>query len=489
MQLRELIAEMNVLEVHGSTAVEIAGISYDARRVLPGDVYVALQRGASDGHSEIELALERGAVAVICRRISNLRQRSTRIEVTDTRLALAELASVFYGQAGEKLHVIGVTGGSDAWKAAHLTKQLLQAAGVKTGLISSLRHEIGERTLPSAHFAEASDIQRLFAGMVRSGCTACVLELPAISPAYLKGIPLNVLLYQGGEQNLRALSLFLQTRPGAPVCGIVNIDEESGRVVAQSNIFKMQLGYGFNAEAEVSASNLECTPSSSRFILNLAGHSAACEVPLVGRQNVGHLLGAAAACLSSLTARQVLSAMSVVRTAPSALESVPNEHGLNIYIDEAARADAIQTVLAEVRRMQSGRVLMAFGSAAGTSGKDRFDLGKAAAQFVDHIILTSDNPAGENPEHICSVIAQGIESAGRARYHIELDRAQAIRELIAMAEPGDTVLITGKGERTHQIVGSTVVPFNDREIATDFLQNYVRTETRRNVGPAMYAAA
>ncbi|HVK59855.1 MAG TPA: Mur ligase domain-containing protein, partial [Candidatus Kapabacteria bacterium] len=208
MQLRELIAELNLIEVHGSTSMEIAGISYDARRVLPGDLYVALQRGTHDGHAEIELALERGAVAVVCRRLGNLRQRLTRIEVADTRVALAEVARVFYGNAGTKLHVIGISGGADAWKTAHLTKQLLQAGGVKTGLISSLRHEVGERSLPSAHFSEPSDIQRLFAGMVRSGCTACVLELPAISPANLKGIPLNVLLYQGGEQNIRALSVF-----------------------------------------------------------------------------------------------------------------------------------------------------------------------------------------------------------------------------------------------------------------------------------------
>lgn len=489
MQLRELIAELNVLEVHGSTSLEIAGISYDARRVLPGDLYVAIQRGTVDGHAEIELALERGAVAVVCRRTSNLRQRSTRIEVADTRLALAEISSVFYGQAGEKLHVIGVTGGSDAWKAAHLTKQLLQAAGLKTGLISSLRHEIGDRTLPSGHFAEISDIQRLFAGMVRSGCTACVIELPAISPAYLKGLPLNVLLYQGGEQNLRALSLFLQTRQGAPVCGIVNVDDESGRAVGQSNLFKMQLAYGFGTGAEVSASELSCGATHSQFILNLAGHTANCEVPVVGKQNVRHLLGAAAASLSSLTARQVLQALAAVRTAPSALEPVPNEHGLTIYIDEASAAETLQPVLADVRRLKPGRLLMAFGSAAGTTGKDRFDLGKVAAQFADHVILTSDNPGSENPESICAVIAQGIESVGRARYHVQLERAQAIRELIAMAEPGDTLLITGKGERTHQIIGSIVVPFNDREVAAECLQHFVKPVPRHNVATDLCAAA
>lgn len=488
MQLRELISETSVLEVHGSTAVEIAGISYDARRVLPGDLYVAMQRENIDGHSEIELAVQRGAVAVVCRRIGNVRLRVTRIEVADTRLALSELASVFFGRPGEKLHIIGVTGKSDSWKTAHLTKQILQAGGVKTGLISSLRHEIGERRLPSAQFSETSDIQRLLAGMVRSGCSACVLELPAISPAYLKGIPINVLLFEGGEQNLRALSLFLQARAETPVCGIINLDDETGRSVAHSNLFKMQLAYGFHARAEVSASELSCTTAHSRFLLNLAGHSAGCNVPLIGKRNVRHLLGAAAASLSTLTARQVLSGLASLRPAPAALEPVSNPHGLSIFVDEAATPETLHAVLEDLSSLKSGRLLVALGAAAATPGKHRFDLGRTAANFADHVILTSDNPGRENPEQICSIVAQGFESAGRGRYHVQTDRAQAIRELIAMAEPGDIVLITGKGERSHQILADTVVPFSDREVVVESLQNFVKPATRSRVEPALCAA-
>lgn len=487
MQLRELISEVNVLEVHGSTNVEIAGISYDARRVLPGDIYVALQREGSDGHSEIDLAAQRGAVAIVCRRSSTLRQRITRVEVSDTRLALAELSSIFHGRPGEKLHVVAVTGGPDAWKTAHLTKQLLQASGVKTGLISSLRYEVAERYLPAAPLSETSDIQRLFSGMVRAGCTACVLELPAISPAYLKGIPVNVLLYQGGEQNLRALALFLQTREGSPVCGIINVDEETGRSVSYSNLFKMQLTYGFQS-AEVTATDLSCTTSDSRFLINLAGHSAACELPLVGKSNVRHFLGAAAASLSTVAPRQLLKAIASVQPVPSSLERVPNDQGLTIFIDEAADPEALHSTLEEVSRLKKGRLLLAFGTSASTSGRDRFNLGRIAARFADHTILTSDNPGGENPEQICSALAQGIESAGSSTFHVQVDRAQAIRDLIAMADSEDVLVIAGKGERTQQILADTIVPFNDREVATEFLQHFVKPSSRGNVATALCAA-
>jgi UDP-N-acetylmuramoyl-L-alanyl-D-glutamate--2,6-diaminopimelate ligase len=488
MQIRELISESNVLAVHGSAAIDIAGIAHDARRVLPGDLYVAIQRETADGHSEIELALERGAVAIVTRRRSTLRHRVTQIEVADTRLALAELSSIFYGHPGKKLHVIAVSGGPDGWKIAHLTKQILEAGGVKAGLICSMRHEIGERNLPASQFTEPSDLQRLFSGMVRSGCSACVIELPAISPVYLKGIPVNVLLYHGGEQNLRALALFLDTRKDSPVCGIVNVDEESGRAVAYSNLFKMQLAYGFQSQSDVGASDVCCTSASSRFVLNLAGHSALCEVPLVGKTNIRHFLAAAAASLSVLTPRQVNSACAAVRPVPGSLEAVFNQNGLSIFVDEAAAPESLFKVLEDISRLKTGRVLLAFGCAAGTTGKHRFDIGRTAAQFADHVIVTSDNPGNELPEQICSVVAQGIESVGRGRYHVELDREQAIRELIAMAEPGDVVLITGKGERSHQILADTIVPFNDRTVATQILQNFVKPIARPLVEPALCAA-
>lgn len=463
---------MNVLAVQGSTAIEIAGICYEARRVLPGDLYVALQREANDGHAEIELAMSRGAAAVLCRP-GNLRQRMTRVEVGDTRAALAEASAQFYGRAGEKLHVIGVTGGPSAWKTAHLIKQLLNNAGVKAGLISSLQNEVGERTLPAAQFTESSDIQKLFAGMVRAGCIACVLELPSISPSSLKGIPVNVLVYGGGEHNLRALSLFVEQRASTPVCGIVNWDDENGRSVAHSSVFKMQLSYGFRERAEVRATEIGLGRSTTRFALDIAGCSAACELPLVGRENLHHLLGAAAASLCVITPRQVLAAMNAVRTPPCSLEAIPNEHGLAVYVDEAHSAERLLAVLAAMNELRGKRILLALGSPERTPGKERFDLGRVAGQFASHVILTSDNPGTENIEEICAAMAQGVENGARSTYHVQADRAQAVRELIAMAEPEDIILIAGKGERTYQIVGNTIVPFSDREVASNYLQTMI----------------
>jgi UDP-N-acetylmuramoyl-L-alanyl-D-glutamate--2,6-diaminopimelate ligase len=470
MQLRSILAEMNVLAVHGAGTVEISGISCVARRVLPGDLYVAIARELENGEADIELAIERGAAAVISRRMGNTRLRVPRVEVADTRLALAEASAFFHGNAGTKLHVIGVSGPSNSWKTTQLIKQLLERGGIKTGLICSLRHEVGDRTLPASPLAEVCDTQKSFAAMVRAGCTACVVELPSVSPAALKGIPINVLVFGGGEQNLKALSLFVQDRPGTPICGIINCDDESGRAVSCSSIFRMQLSYGFGEASEVRASNLSFSMTGSKFDLELAGSFAVCELPLVGRDNVHHLLGAAAASLSMLTPKQIFGAMGHLRPVPASFEPVPNERGLAVYVDAAADPGSLSALLDSIKLLKPNRTLLLMGSVQGTSGKTRFDLGRVASGFADHVVLTSDNPGTEDMNEICSAVAQGLEQSQRGTYHIQADREQAIRDLISMTEPGDVALILGKGERTYQIIGNTIVPFNDREVAGECLQ-------------------
>jgi UDP-N-acetylmuramoyl-L-alanyl-D-glutamate--2,6-diaminopimelate ligase len=489
MQLRAILAEMNVLAVHGSTTVEISGITCVARRVLPGDLYFAIARDSEHGEADVELAIERGAAAVISRRMGNTRMRVPRIEVTDTRLALAEASAFFYGNAGTKLHIIGVTGSTGTWKTAHLTKQLLERAGIKTGLICSLRHEVGDRTLPVSPLAEVCDTQKSFAAMVRAGCTACVVELPSISPAALKGIPVNVLIFAGGEQNLKALSLFVQDRSNTPICGIVNCDDESGRAVAHSSIFKIQLSYGFGASSEVCASNLSFSTAGSRFDLELAGSVAACELSLVGQENIHHLLGAAAASLSMLTPKQVFGAMGHLRSVPASLEPVPNERGLAVFVDAAADPANLSALFDSVKLLNPVRTLLVMGSVQGTSGKTRFDLGRTAAAAADHVILTSDNPGTEDMNEICSAIAQGLEQSQRGTYHIQPDREQAIRDLISMTEPGDVALILGKGDRTYQIIGNTIVPFNDREVASECLEALTAPLVRSRSSSLIPAAA
>jgi len=324
MQLRELIEALETLKVEGSLSAEVTGLAYEARRVAAGDLYFALQRGGADGHSEIELAVQRGAVAVVCRRNGAMRQRVTTIEVADTRAALADLSARFYGEASEKLRVIGVSGSRNAWKTAFLLTSILRANGVSTGLLTELRHEFGERRLPAGSALESCDVHRLFAEMVRAGCGTCVLQLPEITLTSMRGIPLDVLVLTDDDQNLWRLSEFMnQSTARLPSCGILNVEKQDGREAACAVLFDAHVTFGFSSAAQVSAQNVRFSSTTTEGTLYIGNENLRFELPLVGRENLTHLLAASAAAFASdLTAEQIGRALQVLQTPPGSLEPV-----------------------------------------------------------------------------------------------------------------------------------------------------------------------
>jgi UDP-N-acetylmuramoyl-L-alanyl-D-glutamate--2,6-diaminopimelate ligase len=471
MQLRALIEPIETLKVDGSLSVEVTGLAYEARRVSAGDIYFALQRGNSDGHSEIELAVQRGAVAVICRRNGAMRQRVTTIEVADTRGALADVSARFYGGTSDELRVIGVSGSGGAWKTAFLLTSILRASGVNAGLISELRHEFGERRLPAGSALESCDVHRFFAEMVRAGCGTCVLQLPEVTLTSTRGMPLDVLVLTDDEQNLWRLSEFMnQSTARRPSCGILNVEKQDGREAACAVLFDAHVTFGFSSAAQVSAQDVQFSTATTEGTLYIGNENVRFELPLVGRENLTHLLAASAAAFASdLTAEQIGRALQELQTPPGSLERVPTDQPFAVFVDEARDERSLEIALRSLREITTGRILLAFGAGEKTAGKERFGMGRVAAKYAQYMILTGDNPGREPVEQICGVIAQGIESVGTVEYHFQPNRAEAIAELIGMARPGDVLLIGGKGDRVYQEFANTIVPFDDKAIALERL--------------------
>ncbi len=471
MQLRTLIEGLETWKVEGSLAAEVTGFAYEARRVSPGDIYFALQRGNIDGHGEIELAVQRGAVAVVSRRNGTMRQRVTTIEVVDTRAALADLSARFYGKTCEALRVIGVSGSNSAWKTAFLLHSILRASGVNAGLISELRHEFGERRLPAGSALESCDVHRLFAEMVRAGCGTCVLQLPEITLASMRGIPLDVLVLTGEEQNLWRLSEFMnQSTARRPSCGILNGEKQDGREAACAVLFDAHVTFGLSSAAQVSAQDVSWSTESTEGTLYIGNENGRFEVPIIGRENLTHLLAASAAAFASdLTERQIGRALHRLQTPPGSLEQVPTPQPFSVFVDEARDERSLERALLSLREITTGRILLAFGAAEKTVGKERFGMGRAAAKYAQRIILTADNPGREPVDQICGIIAQGIESVGGVEYHFQPSRAEAVSELIGLARPGDVLLISGKGDRVYQELANTIVPFDDKAVAAENL--------------------
>ncbi|HTG45533.1 MAG TPA: cyanophycin synthetase, partial [Verrucomicrobiae bacterium] len=200
---------------------------------------------------------------------------------------------------------------------------------------------------------------------------------------------------------------------------------------------------------------------------------------MIGRGNLEHLMAACAAALAlGLTSAEIAGALPKLLMPPGALEAVTNERGLALFVDEARDEESLENVLSSLREITPGRIFLVFGASENTTGKQRFNMGQIAAQYVHHAILTSDNPGREGVEQICSAIAQGLESAGKTDYHFQPDRAEAIAELIGMGRLGDVLLISGKGARNYQEFASTITPFDDRLVAVEVLERLISPQAR-----------
>src|SRR5688572_7356038 len=281
MQLKQLIKELPVLRVEGSLDRDIAGIVYDSRRVTPGMVFVAIPGVHADGHDFINTAIDRGAAAIICERNGFSSPRATKIKVPDVREALARAAASFYQHPSTKLQVIGVTGTNGKTTVAFMVKALLETAGVKTGLLGTVRYEIGDRVIPAQRTTpEALEVQQMMAQMVQTGCKACVMEVSshALEQKRVAGIDFDVAIftnltqdhldYHGTMENYFASKqkLFTKTASGSKRGAVViNIDDASGVRLANGTDVEVKLTYGIRSAANIRATSIELGSETSNF--------------------------------------------------------------------------------------------------------------------------------------------------------------------------------------------------------------------------------
>ncbi len=482
------------MKAEGPLDLEISGITYDSRRVMPGMVFVAMKGHNVDGHDFIATAIARGAAAVICEKNGFSTTRTAKIKVADSRAALAQASVVWFGHPSTKLKVIGVTGTNGKTTVAFMVKQMLEAAGIKTGLMGTVRYEIGERVIPASRTTpEALEVQDMMAQMVRAGCAACVMEVSshALDQHRVDGVEFDVgvftnltqdhLDYHGTMENYFAAKqkLFNAWPHGAkPGASVVNIDDNFGARLATMTNAEVKLTYGFGENAVLRATEIRLGREDTHFRLHADGKSHAVTMPLIGRHNIYNALAAVGAALAlKVPMPAILKALRSMQPAPGRLEAVQCGQRFGVYVDYAHTDDALRNVLVTLQELTSGRVLLAFGCGGNRDAGKRAKMGKVAAKLCDYCILTSDNPRKEPPAAITVAIQEGWHSVRATGYHVELDRRRAIEQLIAMAQPGDTVLIAGKGHETYQEFDDTVVPFDDRVYAREALEELKHRST------------
>jgi UDP-N-acetylmuramoyl-L-alanyl-D-glutamate--2,6-diaminopimelate ligase len=487
MQLVDLIQRLSAISIEGPVDREITGVRYDSRRVGPGNLFVAVRGACFDGHSFIEQSVEKGAVAIVGEK-PGLSKRATTIVVQNSREALARLAATYYGDPSRSLKVIGVTGTNGKSTTTFLVKHLLERANQSTGLIGTIRYEIGERVLPAQRTTpESLDLQELLSQCVEAGCRNVVFEVSshALSQGRASEIAFDVGAFtnltqdhldfhHGMKEYFEAKArLFDSVRDNQKKerAAVINIDDPYGQQLAAR--FGRELpviSYGMGARAQFRASNFKVEMSGTSYQLNAKEKSYLVRLPLIGRFNVYNSLAALAVAYAiGADVRTSVLALANAPQIPGRLEAVPAKRQFQVFVDYAHTDDALLNVVRTCRDLHPNRLILVFGCGGNRDRTKRVLMGNVADQYADYAILTSDNPRKEDPEAIIRDIEAGFK---HKNYEKIVDRKEAISRAIALAQPKDIVLIAGKGHEKYQEFGDHTVPFDDVEVAARALEEH-----------------
>jgi len=475
VDLERLIAALAPAAVVGDPPAEIRDLAYDARAVAPGALFFCVPGMRVDGHRFAAEAVGQGAVALVVERTLDL--PVPQLVVRDARAAMAVAADEFFGRPTEELAVAGVTGTSGKTTSAFLLYAVLAAAGRRPGLLGTIETRVdGERRPATRTTAEAIDLQRLFREMLDAGDRSCAMEATSHGSALrrLDRVRFAVLVFTNLSQDhldfhptmedyfqaKRRLFVGEEAPPAA-----VNVGDPYGRRLAQElrSAGTPLVTFGFGREAVVVPEGLEVGPVWTTF--TAAGLPL--RTRLRGRFNVENVLGVvAAARLLELPDDAVAAGVESVAGVPGRFELVDEGQPFAVVVDYAHKPGALENVLRAARELAAGRVICVFGAGGDRDEGKRPLMGRIADELADVAIVTSDNPRSEDPARIAEQILAGM--AGEPE--VELDRRAAIARAVDLAEPGDVVVIAGKGHERGQEIAGRVLPFNDRDVASEALR-------------------
>jgi len=496
MRLRECGDVLDGVTVRGSLDREITGLTDDSRRVSPGWLFVAVKGTQSDGHRFLAQAVAAGAGAIVVEtgRVSGETLASIGIpviQVGDSRRALGLLASRFYGDPSRRLKMIGVTGTNGKTTATYLCKAILEAAGVRAGLIGTVAYLFGEERVAATHTTPGPlELQGLLRRMVDAGMQAVVMEVSShalaldrtagcqFGTAVFTNLTQDHLDFHADMEDYFRAKLRLFTALDSEAHAIVNGDDPYGGRVVEATQAKVWT-YAIDRPADLRAEDVQISLNGVRFTARGPGGSVALRSPLVGRHNVYNILAAVGVGLVQGVPLETSAAgVATLKTVPGRFEQVDAGQPFTVVVDYAHTEDALYRLLTTAQTVRTGRIITVFGCGGDRDRGKRPKMGRVAARYSDVVVVTSDNPRTEDPDAIIREILPGVEAglleAGRGRYLIHADRRAAIAEAIRLAQSGDLVLIAGKGHEDYQVIGKEKHPFDDRVVAREAIEALAR---------------
>lgn len=479
MKLREILEGTDYEIINGSEDIEIGKIVTDSRKTEKGDLFIALTGIGTDGHNYIESAVKAGAAAVVAEHECDC-FGATLIVTKNSRILAAYAAANYYGMCHKKLKLIGVTGTNGKTTVTHIIKQILDLKGEKTGLIGTNHYLIGDGELPSSGTTpEAEELHGIFKKMADEGCKYVVMEVSshALALHRCEGLNFEVGVFTNlTEDHLnyhKDMDDYAQAKSklfAMSKYSVINEDDPYHKVMKKAAQGKI-VTYSIKKNSDMRAEDIAYSQRGISFTWTYGTSKVPMKMAIPGEFSVYNALaGLGAAAMLGLSDMDMAKGLLIVRGVKGRAEVVPTDTEYTVMIDYAHTPDGLENILKTVKGFAEKRVIAVFGCGGDRDAKKRPIMGEIAGRLADFSVVTSDNPRTENPDEIVKQILSGMTGMEK-KYKAIVDRTEAIRYALSIAEPGDVVVLAGKGHETYQDIGGKKIHYDEREIIKDILKD------------------
>lgn len=474
-KVEELLSEIVVTERKGAVVNEVSGVESDSRQVKADYLFVAVRGVSVDGHTFIPQAIAQGARVVVCEEFpAELADGVMYVKVADSSIAFGLLASAWYGNPSRELTLVGVTGTNGKTTTATLLYEMFRSFGYKAGLLSTVCNYIDTVRVPATHTTpDPLHLHRLLREMVDAGCDYAFMEVSSHSAAQhrIAGLDFNGAIFTNltrdhidyhktVEAYLKAKKSFFDGLPKGAFA-LTNIDDKAGMVMLQNTRAEKHT-YSLRTMADFKARIIESRMDGMSLEIN----GKEVEVRFVGRFNAYNLLAVyGATCLLGQDPDEVLRKMSLLVPVAGRFQTLHSSRGYTVIVDYAHTPDALNNVLNTIHGVLEGKghIITVVGAGGNRDKGKRPMMAREAVNLSDRVILTSDNPRFENPNDILNDMVAGLDAEQRRKALLQVDRREAIRMATQFAQPGDVILIAGKGHEDYQEIEGVKHHFDDKE--------------------------
>jgi UDP-N-acetylmuramoyl-L-alanyl-D-glutamate--2,6-diaminopimelate ligase len=479
--LKDILYKAGIVNVIGSTNVVVEKMCFDSRAVEKLSLFVAVSGTQVDGHQFIDLAIEKGAQAIVCEVMpEKLVDGITYVEVEDSSKSLGTIASNFYDNPSLEIELIGITGTNGKTTTATLLHDLFTQLGLKSGLLSTVVNKIGGQSIISTHTTpDAIQLNALLRRMVEEGCKYCFMEVSshAIHQNRIAGVEFKGAVFTNithdhldyhktFSEYIKAKKLFFDGLSDSAFA-LVNKDDKNGLVMMQNTKAK-QYTYALKSMADYTCKIIE--NDFSGMLLNISGNEV--WTKLIGGFNAYNMLAIySVADLLGIEKLEILTAISKLVSVDGRFQYIKSENEVAGIVDYAHTPDALKNVLKTINDIRTGneQVITVVGCGGDRDKAKRPIMATIACDMSDKVILTSDNPRSENPEEIIKDMRAGVEAIHFKKVLAISNREEAIKTACALAETGDIILVAGKGHEKYQEINGVKIPFDDLQVLTDMM--------------------